>query len=179
VVCTLGCSTSHPPRVLSGPLQLDHCGGVLAWKAAETQGVKHGLLKTYYMPVTGQVLPQTVWFHSHTCTGKHLKIVVSRGPLSLPRFQLFNPPPPPPLRISWPWRSYCLLALTVESGDKFVPKFSRNKILQARKRFPGSSDGRTFRLCPHWSGESRTTFCFCLVSLPGSPWSLHIAERQA
>lgn len=35
-------------------------------------------------------------------------------------------------RISWPWRSYCLLFLAVESEDEFVPKFSRNKILQAR-----------------------------------------------
>lgn len=46
------------------------------------------------MPVTGQVLQQTVWFHLHTCTRKHLEIVVSRGPLSLPRFQSFNPPTP-------------------------------------------------------------------------------------
>lgn len=27
--------------------------GILAWKTTETQGVKHGLLRTYYVPVTG------------------------------------------------------------------------------------------------------------------------------
>lgn len=34
----------------TGPLR---GGGVLAWKTTETQGVKHGLLGTYYVPVTG------------------------------------------------------------------------------------------------------------------------------
>lgn len=40
----------------TGPLQcVCVCGwvGVLAWKTTETQGVKHGLLRTYYVPVTG------------------------------------------------------------------------------------------------------------------------------
>lgn len=30
---------------------------------------------------------------------------------------------------------------------------------------------------PHWFGKGQSTFCFRLVSLPGSPWSLHTAER--
>lgn len=42
----------------------------------------------------------------------------------------------------------------MEFEDEFVPKFSRNKLLQARKRFPGSSDRRTFRLCPTGLGKA-------------------------
>lgn len=70
----------------------------------------------------------------------------------------------------------------MEFEDEFVPKFSRNKLLQARKRFPGSSDRRTFRLCPTGLGKASLLSVFVsfhfLVLLGPCTLLKHGLERE-
>lgn len=102
-----------------------------------------------------------------------------RMPPSLPLLQSFNTRPPSALRISWLGGATVFRFWLWNLRMNLFPSPVEIKILQVRKRFPGSSDQRTFRLCPTGLKKSRLLSVFHLVSLPGSPWSLHTAERQS